>query len=248
MRKKITQWAINILQKQGYGILDPQQYQSDMESSFTPLWAQIQNHTLTSKERAYALYKGIEYLCKANIPGDFVECGVFRGGSSLLAALTLLQHQDTSRQLWMYDTFEGMTPPTSEDKIAFTGQSVSDRYKPDWWAAGEPQVRDLLYTSSYPKDKMKFIKGPVEETLLQSIPSQIGMLRLDTDWYQSTKIELELLYPRLVVGGILIIDDYGHFTGARQAVDEYFQGKMYLSRVDYTGRVLIKGSDMPIHK
>jgi hypothetical protein len=90
---------------------------------------------------------------------------------------------------------------------------------------------------------VNLVKGPVESTIPATIPDQLAILRLDTDWYESTKHELDHLYPRLVSGGILIIDDYGHWQGARQAVDEYFARqnlKPLLSRIDYTCRIMIK--------
>jgi O-methyltransferase len=93
------------------------------------------------------------------------------------------------------------------------------------------------------KDSVKLIKGRVEETLLISnnIPNKISILRLDTDWYESTKIELEVLFPRLVISGVLFIDDYGHFKGAKQAVDEYFKNQnIWLHYIDYSCRVIIK--------
>ena len=91
-------------------------------------------------------------------------------------------------------------------------------------------------------ENVHLIKGPVEKTLLdeKNLPKKISILRLDTDWYRSTKVELEILYPRLVSGGILIIDDYGHWQGARKAVDEFFNKKKWLHYVDYTCRYLIK--------
>ena len=91
-------------------------------------------------------------------------------------------------------------------------------------------------------DNIQFIKGPVEKTLIieENLPSKISILRLDTDWYSSTKVELEILYPRLVQGGVLIIDDYGHFQGAKKAVDEFFNNKKWLHVVDYTCRYIIK--------
>ena len=94
-----------------------------------------------------------------------------------------------------------------------------------------------------PKNNINLIEGKVEETLLneKNLPNKISILRLDTDWYASTKIELEILYPRLMSGGFLIIDDYGHFKGCKKAVDEYFKDNMpYLHYVDYTCRLIIK--------
>ena len=89
----------------------------------------------------------------------------------------------------------------------------------------------------------QLIKGIVEKTLLEpkNLPEKISILRLDTDFYESTKIELEILYPKLVSGGFLIIDDYGHFKGCRKAVDEYFRDDLpYLHYVDYSCRLIIK--------
>ena len=90
---------------------------------------------------------------------------------------------------------------------------------------------------------VKLIQGDVAETLLESknLPEKIAILRLDTDWYESTRIELERLYPLLEPGGVLIIDDYGHFDGARKAVDEYFKAERpWMHYVDYTCRLILK--------
>ena len=87
------------------------------------------------------------------------------------------------------------------------------------------------------------VKGKVEDTLPGHAPDHIAVLRLDTDWYASTKHEMEHLYPRLARGGVLIIDDYGHWAGSRQAVDEYLAEHgihLLLNRTDYTGRMALK--------
>jgi hypothetical protein len=88
--------------------------------------------------------------------------------------------------------------------------------------------------------RIHFHTGMVEDTIPRLAPERIAILRLDTDWYVSTKHELEWLWPRLSSGGVLIIDDYGHFTGARKAVDEFFGGQTFLFRIDYTGRLVTK--------
>lgn len=102
------------------------------------------------------------------------------------------------------------------------------------------EVRRNIQSTEYPADRIRFIKGKVEDTILAAAPARIAVLRLDTDWYESTKHELEYLFPRLSVGGVLIIDDYGAWEGAGKAVDEYFTAKrlpMLLARSDYTGRI-----------
>ena len=112
-----------------------------------------------------------------------------------------------------------------------------------WAYAPIEEVRNNMLKTNYPIDNIKYIKGKVEDTLKSSVPNKIALLRLDTDWYESTKIELEVLYPLITKGGILIIDDYGHFEGAKRAVDDYFRKinqQPLLNRIDYTGRLIIK--------
>ena len=97
--------------------------------------------------------------------------------------------------------------------------------------------------SKYNPKLIHYVKGKVETTIPEQAPKQISLLRLDTDWYASTKHELENLFPRLSPGGILIIDDYGDWQGARKAVDEYVANhapSLFLSRLDYTGRISVK--------
>ena len=109
--------------------------------------------------------------------------------------------------------------------------------------AGQPMVRDYLLSSGYPEERLHFVAGRVEDTLPAQAPAEIALLRLDTDWYESTRHELVHLYPRLSEGGVLLVDDYGHWAGAKRAVDEYFATEappLLLSRIDYTGRIGIK--------
>jgi O-methyltransferase len=199
----------------------------------------VRPYTQTSPERLAAMCGAIDYITANKVVGDVVECGVWRGGTMMAAALTLLAHGDTSRGLWLYDTFTGMTKPTEHD-VDLDGASQLDAWSDD--ADGEelqPGVESLLSSSGYPN--LRFVRGPVEETIPGEAPDRIALLRLDTDWYESTRHELEHLWPRLAVGGVLIIDDYGHFAGARKAVDEYFAGtRIFLHRIDYTGRIAVK--------
>jgi len=105
------------------------------------------------------------------------------------------------------------------------------------------EVKKNVYGTGYPQDKIHFVKGKVEDTIPGTMPNQIALLRLDTDWYQSTMHELTHLFPLLQAKGVLIIDDYGHWQGAGKAVDEYFADKqisILLNRIDYSGRIAIK--------
>ena len=112
-----------------------------------------------------------------------------------------------------------------------------------WAYSPIKEVKENMQKTGYPVDKLNYIIGKVEETLKNTRPDKIALLRLDTDWYESTKIELEMLYPLIVQDGVLIIDDYGHFSGAKKAVDEYFMTinrPPLFNRIDYTGRLIIK--------
>lgn len=204
--------------------------------------------TMTSVERMAALIQAVTYVTKNGIAGDIVECGVWRGGSMMAVALTLLAHGDRSRSLYLFDTFEGMSAPTGDDQ-SLDGVSAEVQLERDprgtgvWCYASLEDVRANILSTGYPEEKIHLIKGKVEETIPQNIPSSLSLLRLDTDWYESTKHELRHLYPLLNTKGILIIDDYGHWQGARKAVDEYFAElgvQDYLHRIDYTGRILVK--------
>jgi O-methyltransferase len=112
-----------------------------------------------------------------------------------------------------------------------------------WCYAALDEVRRNVGEMGYPGEKLHFVQGKVEDTIPGSAPEQIALLRLDTDWYESTRHELIHLYPRLSAGGVLIVDDYGHWQGSRRAVDEWIAQagvRILLNRIDYTGRVAVK--------
>jgi len=205
----------------------------------------VKPYTLTSDERIAALLNAVGYVTRHKIPGAIAECGVWRGGSMMAVALALLHHGDSSRQLYLYDTFDGMSEPTEHDQ-SLDGQSARSQLDRDpvgtgvWCCSPIEEVRSNVLSTGYPEGNVHLIKGKVEETLPSNSPKRLALLRLDTDWYESTKHELIHLFPLLDPRGLLIIDDYGHWQGARQAVDEYFTENklhLYLHRVDYTCRI-----------
>jgi hypothetical protein len=215
---------------------------------FDPAWVEtierVSPFSQTTPERLAALCAATEHVIRAGVEGAIVECGVWRGGSMMAVALTLARVGASDRELHLFDTFEGMTQPTDADRD-HTGTPVM----PTWLRerAADPcevpldQVREALLGTGYDPARLHFVKGPVEETLPGAAPERIALLRLDTDWYESTRHELVHLYPRLAPGGVLIIDDYGHFEGARRATDEYFaDAPLLLARIDYTGRLAVK--------
>ncbi len=206
--------------------------------------------TMTSPARVAALCEAVEYVVRNRVPGGIVECGVWKGGSMMAVARTLVRLGDPGRELYLFDTFEGMTAPTEKD-IAITGESAAqlmareDRRDPRsvWCVSPLEEVRQAVLGTGYDAAKVHFVKGRVEDTLPGRAPERIALLRLDTDWYESTRHEMEHLFPRLARGGVLIVDDYGHWGGARQAVDEYLGAHrvpLLLHRIDYTGRCAVK--------
>jgi O-methyltransferase len=216
-------------------------YPPDFTPEDVALCRAVGDRTMTSPERLVALADSVRYVSTNGIPGAIVECGVWRGGSMMAAALTLLAAGDGSRELVLFDTFEGMTAPGPRDVSVFPG-APADRAEGSCEST-ENEVAANLRSTAYPAGRVRFVKGRVEETVPGQAPERIALLRLDTDWYESTRHELIHLYPRLSPGGVLIVDDYGHWSGARQAVDEYFSTldpRPMLFRIDYTGRACIK--------
>ena len=205
-------------------------------------------YSMTPTSRMWALIQSIEDINQNKVLGDFVECGVWKGGNLIL--LSAIQEQlGMNRTIYGFDTFTGMVEPQDLD-LDFLGQSASEMMSNTQKIDGDHSIHcfaslDLVKKNlSENKSKnVKLIQGDVAETLLESknLPEKIAILRLDTDWYESTRIELERLYPLLEPGGVLIIDDYGHFDGARKAVDEYFKAERpWMHYVDYTCRLILK--------
>ena len=167
----------------------------------------------------------------------------------MIMAHVLKEAGDTTRKLYLYDTYAGMSAPTEKDIDPY-GDAASARWEALnkdgvnlWDYAPLEVVKANMESTGYPKEQIRYVKGMVEETIPKEAPESIALLRLDTDWYESTKHELVHLFPRLSKGGVLILDDYGHWKGAREAVDEYFKEHgvvMHLIRIDYTGRIGIK--------
>ena len=154
----------------------------------------------------------------------------------LAVANTLLQLGVTDRDLYLFDTYTGMTPPTERDIRINEGKHATellnaddpgDPRAPMQWSRPENYVATLddvqegFASVAYPPERVHLVKGAVEETVPASAPGVISVLRLDTDWYASTRHELIHLYPLLSPGGVLILDDYGTWQGSREATDEF---------------------------
>jgi O-methyltransferase len=226
----------------------PHDFPLDFEERDVELCLRVGPYTMTTPPRIYALARAVEHVAGRAIPGALVECGVWRGGSMMTVALTLIRLGVTDRDLYLFDTFTGMTEPGDED-VKHSGESAADllagesRDSQHWALAPLELVREAVLGVGYPQERIHFVQGPVEQTLPTSAPDEIALLRLDTDWYSSTKHELVHLYPRLAHGGVLIVDDYAYWQGARRAVDEYLaenDAPLLLNRIDYTARIAVK--------
>ena len=225
-------------------------YLPDISKEDNGVFRDVRAYTMISPERLFAVLQAVKYVCSMNLPGPMVECGVWRGGVMMAVAKTLLSLGITDRDLYLFDTFEGMPQPTQIDKD-FKNRPAQRKFEltkrssdsSDWCAASIEDVLGNMLSTQYPLDQIHLIPGKVENTIPVNAPEEISILRLDTDWYESTQHELIYLYPRLAIGGVLIIDDYGHWQGARKAVDDYFSKhniSIMLNRTDYTGRIGIK--------
>jgi hypothetical protein len=225
------------------------QYPPDFDADTVELCRAVAPFTMTSKYAVYALRLAVRHLVHSRIPGDIVECGVWKGGSMMAVARTLLQLNSTERKLHLFDTFDQMSEPTEVDRTV-TGQTAAEILallapepgKP-WTCCTMEEARANVLSTGYPAGNVALIKGKVEETIPAAAPAEIALLRLDTDWFESTDHELKHLYPRLSRGGILIVDDYGYWQGARKAVDQYIaenQLQLLLTRVDDSARMCIR--------
>lgn len=229
-----------------FGLTVKRDFQPDLEKEFFDLQKKIAPYTMTALESQIAMYRAVQYICSNDVEGDLVECGVWKGGASMLMS-AVLKKEGSDKTIWMYDTYEGLPEPTKDD-VRFDGIPAMFKWNSqkreggsDWAYASLEEVKSNMKAIGY--GHMRYVKGKVEDTIPEEIPEKISLLRLDTDWYESTKHELDQLFPRLSRGGILILDDYGQWLGSRKAVDEYFKEhgiKMFLNRLDHAARIGVK--------
>lgn len=184
--------------------------------------------SIVSDEALYTTIMACTHVAQMGVEGDFVECGVYRGGNAILAA-DVFRRRAPQKSTWLYDTFSGMTEPGEVD-VSIAGAVAKEKFEQQqrkdhnaWQYASIEDVRENFDRAGLLAGVVRFVEGDILQTLKSThLPAAISVLRLDTDWYESTKVELEVLYPRLANGGILIIDDYGSWQGSKKAVDEYF--------------------------
>lgn len=222
---------------------------TDAQAEELSIIRKVRPFTMTLPTRILTLLHAVRHLVDNEIEGDFVECGVWRGGSSMAMAWMLVHLKDKLRKIYMYDTFNGMPTPGDTDNNLW-GQAAYEHHEyvggtssgSNWAFATFEDVNNNMLSTGFPKDRFRLIRGLVEDTIPVQAPEKISLLRLDTDWYQSTRHELECLVPRMLKGGIVLVDDYGHWQGSKQAVDEFlsqYKIKPFLHRIDYASRLWI---------
>jgi O-methyltransferase len=208
-----------------------EKYPMDYDQDTREILELVRRRTLTRHPKIHFLIEAVRYVDRHDIPGAVVECGVWRGGSMLAVAHTLLRLGVADRDLYLFDTFTGMTPATDRD-VRITGQHADEHLtaegpgplawaRPGNFAGTLDDVKDGFAGVAYPEERVHFVPGRVEDTVPHHAPDEIAILRLDTDWYESTKHELTHLYKRLSPGGVLILDDYGTWLGSKEATDEF---------------------------
>lgn len=185
---------------------------------FSQLFAKYQSATMVAKPAALVLYNGVRYVLASTIPGAIVECGVYKGGLCGMAAEMI---RGTDRHIYLFDTFAGMPKPTTADYRLADLLPAMAKFQNGWCEGPLEVVRQTMATSGLAEDQIHYVVGKVEDTLPQFNAPDIALLRLDTDFYDSTKAELEHLYDKVAPGGVVIVDDYSIWAGSRKAVDEF---------------------------
>jgi hypothetical protein len=254
VKARLKRSVRRLLERRGYVIGPAQRWPTDFGRSEIALVEAASPYTMTTPAALVALADAVRHVVAAGIEGAIVECGVWRGGSMMAVARTLMAEGRDDVDLYLLDTFEGMPAPGARD-VLWSGESADELLAADGdvagsklWARAElEQVRHAMALTGYPSSRVHFVEGRVEDTIPEQAPDRIALLRLDTDWYESTRHELIHLYPRLSTGGILVVDDYGFWRGQREATDEFFRDhppRPFLARVDDSGvRIVVKPRD-----
>ncbi len=211
-----------------------------IEDEFWEICRDVWDFTCLTIPAMYNLYTACVYAIENDIPGDFVECGVYLGGSIMLAThVSARRGGFPARRVVAVDTFRGFVRRTEHD-ISFDGNEVCQpsSQERDFYELARGNIR------SVPGDQscVEIVRGDVFQVLAPAIADRpVAVLRLDTDSYDTTKHELEVAWDRVSPGGVVIIDDYGWCLGARKATDDFLKGrKAYLNRVNNWTRSFVK--------
>jgi hypothetical protein len=174
--------------------------------------------TMVGRKRLDNVQHCVEDIIARGVAGDFVETGVWRGGTTILMRAILKKHNIADVVVWCADSFEGMPKPTTDDLKAQANSDFSDR---DYLAVSLDQVKANFDRFGLLDNQVKFLKGWFCDTLPTAPIDRIALLRMDGDLYSSSMDALTYLYPKVSPGGYVIVDDYNSWPACRQAVDEY---------------------------
>jgi O-methyltransferase len=251
VRAHLRRSVRRLLERRGYAIRPLPGWPSDFGAADIALVEAASPYTMTTPAALVVLADAVRHVVAAGVEGAVVESGVWRGGSMMTVARTLMAEDRDDVDLYLLDTFEGMPAPSARD-VHWSGESAQELLARDpdvdasklWARAGLDDVQRAMALTGYPPSRVHYVKGRVQDTMPEHAPDRVALLRLDTDWYESTWHELTHLYPRLSPGGILVVDDYGFWRGQREATDEYFRDhppRPFLARVDDSGvRIAVK--------
>jgi hypothetical protein len=192
-------------------------------------------HTMVGRKRLDNLQQSVETVLFENVPGDLIETGVWRGGCTVLMRAILKAYGDTTRTVWVADSFEGLPAP---DPDRFPADRDDTHHAVDFLRVGENEVRETFRRYGLLDGQVRFLKGWFKDTLPSAPIERLAVLRVDGDMYESTLQALSALYPRLSPGGFAIVDDYGAIPACREATDDYRRAQRIetpLTRIDWTG-------------
>lgn len=248
MREFLSKKLLNLGTRLSTRVNDPAYLVAEASPEDVALMRQAAPYSMTHPSAQWSLIQALRQTHKQGLTGAFVECGVWKGGNLIIAG-QMRKRLGDGRAIWGFDTFTGMSAPTEHDHKFGEDLDVAEKARrltsgdiTDWCYAPIEDVR-AAWQAHVGDAPLHLVKGKVEDTLriADNLPEAISVLRLDTDFYESTKAELEILYPRLQSGGVLIIDDYGAWEGARKATTEYFgDNGLWLHYVNQTVRLAIK--------
>jgi O-methyltransferase len=177
----------------------------------------LDSRQLYSTDRLFVLDRLVRELDERGIAGDIVECGVYRGGSASILARAA-KDSPFPRELWLFDSFEGLPEPTAPDgadMMRLAGQL----------AVPETIARDVVARSGLSADRTHFVTGWFEQTLPQTRTGPVALLHIDADFYEPIRLCLERFYDDVVPGGVIVLDDYAWFPGCRAALHELLQNR-----------------------
>ncbi len=225
----IRRWVVGLLRKRSLLLVEQKPFDQALHNEGR-LWPCF-GYTMVGHRRLENVQRCVEEVLKNKVPGDFIEAGIWRGGTVIFMRALLKVHGVTDRTIWVADSFEGLPPPTSKT-------DGSDLSGVDYLKVSLEKVKSNFERFDLLDNQVQFLKGWFCDTLPKAPIDQLAILRLDGDLYSSTMDSLRNLYHRVSPGGYVIVDDYFAWHGCRRAVDEFLKENnlnVDIQQVDWTG-------------